>query len=259
MNKKKIIFRIKKKEVMKALNDCNPKNKNFFFLIKNRFNWMNNYINQRDVGLEVGAGAGFSKLFIKSKKNYISDITNFDHLDFKKLDAQKLNIKKKFNYIIATNMIHHLNYPLKFFLNAYKILKKKGKILIFEPNCSLLLKLTLFLTKKEDFDFKKNIWKIKSNMISGKNIWNGNNAIPNLLFDNRKKFLKNLGKFFNIQYHEYCECITFINSGGVYIKAFKIPLNSFFLKIFYIIDLVLIYFFPKIFALGQKIVLEKKG
>ena len=52
------------------------KNKNLHFLIKKRFEWMNNFIVQGDKGLEVGAGAGFSKLFTKNKSIFISDFSN---------------------------------------------------------------------------------------------------------------------------------------------------------------------------------------
>ena len=37
------------------------KNKNLDFLLKNRFSWMKKFISAKDKGLEVGAGAGFSK------------------------------------------------------------------------------------------------------------------------------------------------------------------------------------------------------
>ena len=40
------------------------KNKNLYFVLKKRFEWMNGYIQKHDIGLEVGAGPGFSKEFI---------------------------------------------------------------------------------------------------------------------------------------------------------------------------------------------------
>ena len=42
------------------------KNKNLFALLKERFDWMNDFIQENDKGIEVGAAAGFSKLFIKN-------------------------------------------------------------------------------------------------------------------------------------------------------------------------------------------------
>ena len=43
------------------------KNKNLAFLLEKRFSWMNKYIKEDDSGIELGAGAGFSKLFINNK------------------------------------------------------------------------------------------------------------------------------------------------------------------------------------------------
>ena len=39
------------------------KNKNLYILLKERFHWMNNFINENDIGIEVGAAAGFSKIY----------------------------------------------------------------------------------------------------------------------------------------------------------------------------------------------------
>ena len=43
------------------------KNNNLKALLHERFDWMNEYIKDGDVGIEVGAAAGFSKKFIKCK------------------------------------------------------------------------------------------------------------------------------------------------------------------------------------------------
>ena len=42
------------------------KSKNVRFLLDKRFSWMNNFINENDIGIEVGSGAGFSKV-LKTK------------------------------------------------------------------------------------------------------------------------------------------------------------------------------------------------
>ena len=47
------------------------KNKNLYFLVKKRYEWMNNYINKHDIGVEVGAGSGLSKEFIRNN-NFFS-------------------------------------------------------------------------------------------------------------------------------------------------------------------------------------------
>ena len=103
------------------------KNKNLFALLKERFDWMNDFIQKNDKGIEVGAAAGFSKLFIKSNDFKISDYADYSHLDYKNIDAQNTGFSDgEFNYVIASNMIHHLPYPIKFFNEMHRILKKMG-------------------------------------------------------------------------------------------------------------------------------------
>ena len=53
------------------------KNKNLFALLKERFDWMNDFIQKNDKGIEVGAAAGFSKLFIKNNDFKISDYSDY--------------------------------------------------------------------------------------------------------------------------------------------------------------------------------------
>ena len=46
------------------------KNKNLFYLLKERYFWMNNFKKENEMGIEVGAAGGFTKIFIDCK-NYI--------------------------------------------------------------------------------------------------------------------------------------------------------------------------------------------
>ena len=105
---------------------------------------MNNFIKENDVGVEVGAAAGFSKKFIKCKNFKISDFSNYDHLDYKNIDAQRTGfLNEEFDFVISSNMIHHIPYPIKFFNEMHRILKKGGKLIIFDAHCSLLLQIVL--------------------------------------------------------------------------------------------------------------------
>ena len=108
-------------------------NKNLFALLSERFNWMNRYIKEGDVGIEVGSGAGFTKDFIKNKNLKLTDMRNDEHLDYKNIDAQNTKFESEsFHYVIASNMIHHIPYPVKFFREMNRILKKGGKLIVFE-------------------------------------------------------------------------------------------------------------------------------
>ena len=130
---KKIQFS-KEKNRMKTISDTkyarkiykSTKNKNVKYLLHNRFGWMNSYIKENDIGIEVGSGSGFAKDFIKNKNFKLTDLSNDEHLDFKNIDAQDTKFEKEsFDYVIASNMIHHIPYPIKFFKEMQRILKKK--------------------------------------------------------------------------------------------------------------------------------------
>ncbi len=262
--KKKILFkhsenRMKQEGDVKSSLKYIDENKNLFSLLYERFNWMNLFIKDNETGVEVGAAAGFSKKFINCKNFKISDFSNHDHLDYKNIDAHKTNFdQEQFDFVISSNMIHHLAFPIKFFNEMYRILKKNGKLIIFDAHCSLLLQMVLIMMKHEGFDFTKDVWNPNKPVTENDDLWQGNSAIPYLIFNNKKLFEEKLGNKFEIKYLETCECLLFLNSGGVTSKTFYIPLNIFFLKIFKYIDKFLTKYFPKIFALGYKIILEKK-
>ncbi len=254
-NRMKIVANIQK-AIIEFKKD---KNRNLNFLLFKRFNWMNNYISENDNGLEVGAGAGFTRKYIKNKNFLISDYANFDHLDLKNIDAQDTKLEKEsFNFIIASNMLHHVPYPIKFLNEMFRILKPNGKLIIQEAHPSLIFQIITLIMHHEGFDFTKNVWDEKIPMSQEDDVWSGNIAISHLIFDNMAKFNEKFGDKFEIIHQKFFECFIFLNSGGVSSKTIYLPLNNFFLKILSFLDDVLIKIFPNIFALGRQIVLRKK-
>lgn len=250
--------RMKKEGDVKSSIKFFDNNKNLSVLLNERFSWMNSFINEDSIGIEVGAAAGFSKKFIKCKNFKISDFSELDHLDYKNVDAQNTNFSNnQFDFVISSNMIHHLPFPLKFFYEMHRILKKGGKLIIFDAHCSVTLQLILILMRHEGFDFTKNVWSLTEPATDDKDLWSGNSAIPYLIFNDEKKFLEFMEGKFIVKHKEICECFLFLNSGGVTSKTFYIPLNYFFLKILIKIDKLLSAIAPKIFSLAYKIVLEK--
>ena len=234
------------------------KNQNVQFLLNKRFSWMNKFIGNDDVGIEVGSGAGFTKDFIKNKNFKLTDLGDDEHLDFKNIDAQNTGFNDEcFNYVIASNMIHHIPYPMKFFKEMNRILKKNGKLIIFESHCSIIFQLATAIMKHEGFDFTLNVWDEKNPKSDEDNAWHGNIAVPHLIFDDEVGFRNNLGDIFKIEYDKFTECFIFLNSGGVTSKTKCIPMNKFFLNILDTIDNVLVKLFPSIFCMGRRIVLRK--
>lgn len=95
--------------------------------------------------LEVGCAIGaFSKLLAeRGFKVMAIDISDYiikkarklqNNIDFKISDIEKgINIKKKFDYIFAFEVVEHLNNPKKALFNMKKLLKKKGVLVFSTP------------------------------------------------------------------------------------------------------------------------------
>ena len=234
------------------------KNQNVKFLLEKRFSWMNKFINENDTGIEVGSGAGFTKDFIKNKNFKLTDLGNDEHLDFKNVNAQNTGFENEsFDYVIASNMIHHIPYPMKFFREMSRILKKNGKLIIFESHCSIMFQIATTIMKHEGFDFTLNVWDEENPKSDENNAWHGNIAVPHLIFDDKEGFDENLSNLFTLEYDKFTECLIFLNSGGVTSKTKCIPMNRFFLNILDFIDKILVKLLPNIFCMGRRIVLKK--
>ena len=246
-------------DINKAIEDFNlNKNKNLDFLLNKRFSWMKNFISEKDEGLEVGAGASFSKKYIKNKGFQISDFSDYDHLDLTQIDAQDTKLQSnKYDFVIASNMLHHVPYPIKFLKEMFRILKPGGNLIIQEAHCSVVFQLVTIIMRHEGFDFTKNVWDENIPMSDENDLWAGNIALSSLIFDNKKNFKEKFGNEFKVIHDKLYEFLIFLNSGGVTSKTFYIPLNIFFLNILNFIDKILIKIFPNIFALGRQIVLKK--
>ncbi len=234
----------------------NPSN-NLKFLLKNRYEWMNDYINDDSKGVEVGCGAGISKFYIKAKKFLLTDYSDNNWLDVKNVDALNMPFdNESFDFIISSNMIHHVPYPIKFLKEMHRILKPGGLVLIQEINASFFMRFFLRLMRHEGYSFETDVFSERVICTNLHDPWSANCAIPNLLFDNENKF-RQKAPYFEIIRNKYSEFFIFLNSGGVIAKTFYIPMSLFLLKIIKIIDNILVKISPKIFALQRQIVLKK--
>ena len=234
------------------------KNKNLFHLLKNRYGWMNKYIQDTDIGIEVGSGHGLSKKFIKNMNLKITDMTNHNFLDYTNIDALDTKFESnKFDYVISSNVIHHLAFPTLHLKEIHRILNKGGRYIIQDVHCSLICKLVLILMKHEGYDFTVDVYNESEAVKDYKDLWSGNNAISNLIFDDIIKFQTTFSNYFEIVNDNYDECFDFLNSGGVTAKTIYVPLNDYFNKLLIKFDYFIANKLPKIFALQRQIVLKK--
>ena len=240
----------------KILNSNNP---NLIYLLKKRFSWMIEYIKNKKVIIELGSGNGCLKRILNQKNILLTDIVKYPWID-KKLDMLKINLDKKYinkvDVFIINHSLHHCANPANCLHRISKYLKKGGVMLINEPETSFMLKLFQIILDDESWSLTDNVFIKNKNLFNPKNPWISNTAVAQLLFKNKQKFERNFPQYL-IEKNNVSEFFIFLNSGGVNSDFFNIKLNNFFLNIVDIIDKILIFLFPSVFALNRTVVLRK--
>ncbi len=152
-------------------------------LVEQRFQWMNRYIDDRmDRVVELGCGAGLSKLFIKTDKLVLTDIEEHDWVDCY-MDANRLDYPdESIDVIICSHMIHHIANPAAFLDDLGRKLKSGGYILIQDIYTCLLMKLALRVMRHEGWSDRVNVYDRNALCNDPSDPWSANCAIPRLLF-----------------------------------------------------------------------------
>jgi len=230
------------------------KPKNLYYLLDKRYTWMNEYISEDAKGLEVGCGAGFSKEYIENENFLLTDYTDDEWLD-KKVDALNMPFEdSEMDYIIASNMIHHLSKPYLFFEECSRVLKPGGRLIIQDVNGSLMMRFMLKILNHEGYSYEVDPFNKETECCDPENLWAGNNVITNLLFDDMQKFEKEFP--FKSEKMVYREFLIFLISGGVTAKTKTIHLPRWVLNIINAFDRLLIAISKKVFALQIQVVLK---
>ena len=233
------------------------KSDNLRWLIRSRFEWMNEYIRPDSIGVDIGCGAGFSREFIRCQRLLLTDVARHDFLDVQGVDALHLPFAGgAFDFVIAANVIHHLPYPTRFLDEARRVLRPGGLLLMHEVQASTLCCAVLRTMRHEGYSFDVDVFDATRMCTDPDDPWGGNNAIPRLMFDDHEAFqLAQPG--WRILRDEPCEGVTFLNSGGVTAKTAYVPLPRFVLKALERIGDGLARLAPNVLALGRRIALEK--
>ncbi len=228
---------------------------NVDFLLKERFSWMNKYLKSNMKIIEIGSGAGFSEFYLDIKP-ILTDMIENPWIE-KRIDALNISYpEKSIDIIIASHNIHHFSSPYKFFCECEKVLKPNGLIIIQEINTSLIMRLLLHFMKHEGWSYDVDVFSKDTIANDPSDPWSANCAIPELLFENEKKFT-NVFKSFKFLLNKKNEGFIFPLSGGVISKTYMPEIPSWILKTVLKIDKLLIIFFPNIFAMGRSVVLQK--
>lgn len=234
----------------------NTKPSNLIFLLHKRYDWMNSYINGKDVIWELGCGGGFSKFYLKNPNLKLSDYTKNEWNDLA-IDALHMPFENNsVDVLIASHMIHHLSKPVLFFEEVKRVLKPGGFLLISEIHTSFFMKFLLKKMKHEGWSYEIDIFNKELIANDPRDPWSANCAIPEILFADKNKF-ETIFPGLELIKKEYSEFLTFPLSGGVIATRKTVNLPKFILKLIDLIDNMLIITFPRIFALGLKVVIKK--
>lgn len=232
------------------------KNRNLHYLLEHRFSWMNKFIDQDSTGIEVGSGIASSKDFIVAKSFLTTDFNESSWLDVKNVDALNMPFEDSSkNFIIASNMLHHLAHPTDFLNEASRVLKPNGILIIQDVHTSIFMRLILKLMHHEGYNELINVFDKDLVCNDPSDLWSANCSIPKLLFE-KENFEKNFSSW-KIIHDKKVEFFTFLNSGGVTAKTFYIKMPFSMLKLIHALDKILIFCLPGIFALQMQIVIKK--
>jgi SAM-dependent methyltransferase len=230
--------------------------RNLRYLLRKRYEWLASYIAADDRGVELAAGIGAGRDFIRAKSLILSDIEDGDWLDLPGVDATATPFADaEFDFVVIQNAIHHLAQPIRFFDEAARILRPSGLLLVQDVKCSLMLRALLRFTGVEGYDFGVDPFDRDAVLTDPANAWEANNAVCDLLFDDPDRFHRAVPAF-EIVSQRYSESLVFLNSGGVTHQVPCIPLPEVGLRALDAADAVLARL-PSIFPMQRSLVLRK--
>lgn len=231
--------------------------RNLDALLRSRYAWMNRFLSLEQTIIEVGAGAGFSHLYL-SPQPALSDATDNPWLDIF-IDATNMElVDSSVDVLIASHNIHHFYSPFKFFKECERVLKPDGVLLIQELNTSLLMRGMLRLMRHEGWSYNVDVFDEQAIANDPHDLWSANCAVPELLFTEAGSFERAFPSL-KVEVNELCECLIFPLSGGVISKTRVPELPNFLLNFILLFDRFLVWVAPDLFALGRRVVIRKRA
>jgi SAM-dependent methyltransferase len=224
-------------------------------LLAERFSIIGKFIMPGARVLEVGAGAGLAAAHYPGCDLVQTDVEKNPWLDAV-VSSEALPFPgASFDAVTCFLVLHHLPHPKKALAEFSRVLKPGGTAVILESCNSTLLRLLLSLRRHEYADAAVDPFGSESCQ-RGEDNWDGNNAIGRLLFDDDKRFARECPEF-TLVHRRYCECLSFMNSGGVNHKSPYIPLPRLAVKALIVLDRLLCAVAPRLFALSYEVVLRR--
>ncbi|MBT4039783.1 MAG: class I SAM-dependent methyltransferase [Rhodospirillales bacterium] len=161
--------------------------------------------------LEVGGGTGLGKIFLKNVIS--SDILAAPSLDLVS-DCHILPFKdNSMGNIVMLDVLHHLDTPVLFLLEASRVLKKGGRLIMIEPAITPLSWLFYSLFHEEPVDMKASPFG-ELRPSEAKDPFEGNQAIPTLMFHRQLKRTLQAIPAFSVVQNEAISLWCYPLSGG---------------------------------------------
>jgi SAM-dependent methyltransferase len=231
--------------------------RNLRALLRQRLEWMNDHIKSDDIVVELGCGAGLTEFFVSGAHLFATDVRPWPWTAAC-VDALHLPFApESVDVFLCVNMIHHLATPTTFLDSILTCLRPGGRLLIHEPNPSVMMLLALRLMRHEGWSFAVDAFDPMVPANDPSDPWSGNNAISQLLLGDYDRFQRRFPDFRFI-FDRYSEFFLFPLSGGVTAKTSVPQLPAFVLRAAGAIDRLLCKLAPSIFAMGRSIALEKR-
>lgn len=232
--------------------------RNLHYLLRRRYEWCNDFVSPDHDGVELAAGIGAARDFVRCRSLLLTDIEDGDWLDMAGVDATATPFEDdRFDFVLISNAIHHLAHPIRLFDEAARILRPGGLLLVRDVKCSLVQRIAARLTRVEGYDFGVDVYDPNVVLSDPANAWSANNAVPDLLFDDLAEFERRVTSF-EVVHHSFDECLIFLNSGGVTHKTISVPLPEAGIRLLDAIDRFLTARLPAIFALQRSVALRAR-
>ncbi len=229
---------------------------NLRYVLRKRFAWMQAYLGPTSYAVEVGCGAGFSRLFLRAGRLELTDTEPWPWVD-RVVDAHSLpHADASVDAVIANNVIHHLAYPERFLREATRVLRPGGHLLVQECDCALATRVALRVTGHEGYDFRADPFDATRPCNDPRDPWSANCAIPNLLFDDTARFGERHPDLALVETRR-SEFFLHFNSGGITARGPYLPLPEPALRALDAVDAVLVALAPGVFASQRRVVLRR--
>jgi len=235
------------------------RSKNLEYLVRTRYEWLNEWVGPDDEGVELGCGIGVGRDFVRARSLLLTDMSEGSWLDVENVDAIDTPFAdQQFDFVVVQNVLHHLAHPIRFFPEAARILKPGGLLLVRDVKCSFMARAMARLTRVEGYAYNVDVFDPAVALSDPANLWEANNAIPDLLFEDRARFARAVPEF-EIVAEDFEECLLLLNSGGVTHKTVSIPLPLPLLRLLRRVDDAITARWPRAFAMQRNLVLRRGG